>query len=166
MKSKTSKNKQNNRTLCSTKKGIRHAFSSSSFVKFDKPQSTQEKQNLKLSSPNPSSSHLSLFFSPCSSSGSQIRLKIEHGKQQPQKNKNKKRNTKKNETNERLLSPRGWLTHGRGEKRREEMKLCSSSPSFCAAAQVREELCKGADEKEREREGEKSGRQESGLKVK
>jgi len=36
----------------------------------------------------------------------------------------------------------------KGEERRDEMKLCSSLLSFCAA-QILEELCKGADEKER-----------------
>jgi hypothetical protein len=37
------------------------------------------------------------------------------------------------------------------------MKLCSSSPSFCAS-QVSEELCKGDGEKERESERSPEGR--------
>jgi exopolysaccharide biosynthesis protein len=66
------------------------------------------------------SAAISLSFF-CSSPGSRIRLQIGHGKQQPQKNKNKKRNTKKDEKDARLLSPPGWLTRGRGEKRRDEI---------------------------------------------
>jgi len=52
----------------------------------------------------------------------------------------------------------GWAA---GEERREEMKLCSSSRSFCAA-QVPGELCKGADEKERERGVRKAGKRIKG----
>jgi hypothetical protein len=49
----------------------------------------------------------------------------------------------------RLLSPLGWLTHGRREER-DEMKLCSNLSSFCTT-HVSKELCKGVDEKERKK---------------
>jgi hypothetical protein len=73
------------------------------------------------------------------------------------------KHTTKDEKYAHLLSCPGWLTRGRGEKRREEKRLCSSSPCFCVA-QVPEESWKAADEKERQRE--ESGRQESGIKAK
>jgi hypothetical protein len=65
-----------------------------------------------------------------------------------------------------ILSSPGWLTSGRGEERREEKRLCSSSSCLWVA----QKLCEVADEEERERdrerEGEKSGRQESGIMAK
>ncbi len=60
-----------------------------------------------------------------------------------------RRETQKNEKDVHLLLPPGWLTHGKGEKRRDEMKLYTSSSSFFMT-QVPEELCKGANEKEKE----------------
>jgi hypothetical protein len=57
---------------------------------------------------------------------------------------------KKDEKDAHLLSPLGFLTRGRGEKIKYEMKLCNSSLNFCVA-QVAEELCKRADEKARKR---------------
>jgi hypothetical protein len=126
MKSKTSKKNKQNTTQ---QKSLQHKKDMPPpphpppplHLRHHNQRKTQEKQNLKLSSPNPTSSHLSLFLSPCSSPGSQIRLQIGHGKQKTQKNKNKKRNTKKDEKDARLLSPPGWLTRGRGEERRDEI---------------------------------------------
>jgi hypothetical protein len=45
------------------------------------------------------------------------------------------------------------LTSGRKEDKKDEMKLCSTLLSFCAA-QVSKELCKGADEKEQKKSSE------------
>jgi hypothetical protein len=62
----------------------------------------------------------------------------------------RRKTQKKDEKDAHLLSPPSFLTCGKGEKRRDEMKLCSSSLNFCVA-QVPQELCKRADKKERER---------------
>jgi hypothetical protein len=61
-----------------------------------------------------------------------------------------------------ILSSPGWLTRGRGEKRRD---CAAARRAFEWHRDLRKEFCAKEPTRKRERQREESGRQESGIKA-